>query len=360
MNDVGRDLYGLGKTDIEEQQKYLNSYYKNMTKLLAKFDGIDSDVIFLTPTIYDQTVKLKTENKFGVNDALAQCAEFVKLTAKNREQGYVDFYDSMLSINAQLQQEEPSATIVGLDRVHPNVDFGHFIMAYQFLKAQGVPKYVSKIVLDVESRMPIEVQNASLELLKTSSDSASFSALENSLPFPQTESIAKALGVVPFEAEMNQEVLVVQGLEDGMYSLSIDGIEIGSWSAAQFAEGINLAIMNAAPQYQQALKVKKLNDRRCELDVLLRDVAYVYYSSGLSKSCVDLEDVVAVEAFLQKKLKSLEGQPWYGYVKQKYSSFVAVSAKQPDIRNKLVKLHDSLYQANQPVQHHFSISKVYP
>lgn len=358
MNDVGRWLYGPDKTDTATQQKYLDTYYADMTKLLGEFAAIDSEVIFITPTIYDQTAELARNNEVGVNDALGKCADFVKAAAVSSGQGYVDFYDAMSAINADLQQSDPSATIVGQDRVHPSVDFGHFIMGYQFLKAQGVPQLVSKIVLDAKSGALEASENATVSDLKLAKDSVSFTALEAALPFPQTQSIAKSLELVPFEAEMNQQILSVQNLADGSYALAIDGTEVGIWNAAQLNAGVNLAVVQKTPQYQQALEVKKLNDQRHYQQSRLRNAAYVFYSSGLSESGIDLNDAPAIEAFLAEKLKDSEGKTWYNYVKQQYSDYVAITAKKPEINAHLESLHPELYEANQPVPHRFTLTKL--
>ncbi len=357
MNDVGRWLYGPDKTDMATQQKFLDTYYSDMTKLLGKLDAIGSEVVFITPTIYDQTAELEGKNEVGVNDALGKCANFVKTTAASRGQGYVDFYDSMSAINAEIQQDDPSATIIGLDRVHPHVDLGHFIMGYQFLKAQAVPKFVSKMVLDAKSGVVKDSENAAVTELQVAVDSVRFTALEGALPFPQTEKIAPALERVPFEAEMNQQILAVQNLPEGSYVLAIDGTQISTWTAAQLEAGINLAVMQKTPQYQQALKVKQLNDTRHYQQGRLRNAAYVFYSSGLSQSDVDLSDTQAVEVFLAEKLKQSEGETWHNYVKQQYNDYVTITAKQAEIEAHLESLHPQLYQANQPVSHQYTLTK---
>ena len=361
MNDVGRWLYGADKNDAASratQQQYIDTYKSDMTKLIARFDAIESEVIFITPSIYDQTAELTRKNELGANDGLRQCADFVKGTAAARGQGTVDFYDTMLTVNAELQSLDPSATIVGPDRVHPGWHYGHFIMGYQFLKAQAVPQFVSKIVLDAKRGTLQESDNATVTNLQVAADSVSFTALEGALPFPQSQTIAKALELVPFEAEMNQQILAVQNLRDGNYTLAIDGTRIGVWTAAQLDAGINLAVIQATPQYQQALKVQQLDDARHSQQSRLRSAAYVFYSSGLSQSDVDFKDPEAVKSFLDAKLKKVEGESWYGYVKQQYRDYCTQPANKADINLELATLHFELYQSNQPVPHRFSLISV--
>ena len=122
-----------------------------------------------------------------------------------------------------------------------------------------------------------------------------FTVLETALLFPQTESMSKGLALVPFEAEMNQQILTIRSLPDGDYALAIDDIPVGAWSAGAFKAGINLAPLTTTPQYQQTLEVKRLNDLRAKEASRLRTAALVYYGSGLFDSGVDPKDATAVQ-----------------------------------------------------------------
>ncbi|NCG09300.1 MAG: hypothetical protein GWO81_07015 [Verrucomicrobia bacterium] len=360
MNDVGRWLYGADKTDPTSranQAAQLNAYYANMLKVVAGLEAIGSEVIFITPSIYDQTAELKQANNFGANDALGQCADFLEKTAGESGQGVVDFYDAMCAINAEVQGANPNATIVGKDRVHPDWDPGHFIMAYQFLKAQAVPQLVSKVVLDARRGKLLEAEQATVTDIKSRRGMFAFTIAETALPFPQTESIAKGLALVPFEAEFNQQILTIQSLPAGDYTLTIDGIKVGAWSASAFKAGINLAPVTTTPQHQQALRVKALNDERVKGSGRLRNAALVFYGSGLFSSGVDMDDADAVQAVLDKRLQGFEGEPWHGYMKQQYDAYPAIKAEERAIRAKLETLHQQLYQANQPVAHHYELTR---
>ncbi len=44
--------------------------YRNTEKLAKMIVESGAQAIFMTPTIYDQTAKIATPNKLGVNDAL--------------------------------------------------------------------------------------------------------------------------------------------------------------------------------------------------------------------------------------------------------------------------------------------------
>jgi hypothetical protein len=71
------------------------------------------------------------------------------------------------------------------------------------------------------------------------------------------EVVALAVRSSDFLAALDQERLRVTGLAAGNYTLKIDGETIGSFSAAQLGEGINLAEY-ATPMSRQAADVHKL------------------------------------------------------------------------------------------------------
>ncbi|WP_308983462.1 SGNH/GDSL hydrolase family protein [Thalassobacterium sedimentorum] len=360
MNDVGRPLYSTEKTDeatLREQASEYARYTRDMQRVIEELQGAGSEVILITPSIYDQTVETDRENRYGVNDGLGRFSDFIKDYARANEVGYVDFYDAMNIITAELQSKDPSASIIGKDRIHPDPDPGHFIMGYQFLKAQEVPKYVSQIVIDAEREtVPVSVNAEIFEMLFDSGE-LQFSVLEKSLPFPQTESISKGLELVPFEETMNQQHFQVMNLERGSYRLLIDGREVGVWSSQELSEGINLATVTTTPQYEQALNVLKLNDARHQLEAKLRNRAYVYFSSGLAFSDVDQDDETAIVAFLDAKLETIKGQSWYGYVESQYSEYLQLNAQTGALLKQMDQVYVELYAANQPVPHRYSLIK---
>ncbi|MBT4817361.1 MAG: GDSL family lipase, partial [Lentisphaerae bacterium] len=80
MNDVGRGNYGVDKTGeaIEKRRTgAISGHVANMRKLSEKLKAIGCRIIYITPSIYDQTGDLKAANCFGVNDALGTCGQRV-------------------------------------------------------------------------------------------------------------------------------------------------------------------------------------------------------------------------------------------------------------------------------------------
>lgn len=77
---------------------------------------------------------------------MKKIVEFQRQSAIKNNWQFIDFNEPMTTINQKMQQEFPSFTLCGNDRIHPDND-GHMVMAYLFLKEQG---FAGKEVADVE------------------------------------------------------------------------------------------------------------------------------------------------------------------------------------------------------------------
>jgi hypothetical protein len=266
----------------------------------------------------------------GCNAALGRCAENDKKLAKEFKASVVDFHGPMTELNLKQQKSDPKFTIVGKDRVHP-VEPGHFVMAYLFLKAQAVPKFVSDIVEDAAGKSHIE-----------------FTRKENALPFPVPEKCVPALKLVPFMEEMNQECLRVRNLPAGKYKLSIDDQPISSFAAAELDKGINLAEFPSTPQCRQALEVAQVDEQRHALVNRLRTIDYVEDMMGRKIGDTEAFDYAAAAG----KLNS--GNPW---VRSQIQDYLKFKPDQAELLNQLKDLVLKIRTINQPQPHQFKIKK---
>ena len=63
---------------------------------------------------------------------------------------------------------------------------------------------------------------------------------------------------------LNEEPLKVTGLAVGRYKLTIDSDEVGTFSEAELAQGVNLAILDT-PMSKQAMNVRDLTQKRLDV-----------------------------------------------------------------------------------------------
>ncbi len=359
MNDVNRGLYSDAAPTPETLQRRkasIETCCANVAKMAGKLQQDGARVIFLTPSPFDETADLPVPRQTGVNGALGECGKAVTKLAGETGQSVIDFHTPMTALQASLQAADPKATLTGPDRIHPQAP-GHFVMAYEFLKAQHAPAEVSTVVIDAAARKAALVHNAEVKDLAFYGGGLSFKCLEKSLPYPVLSSFSPALAWVPFMKDFNQEILRVQGLPKGSYSVSIDGELLCSFPAEKLAEGINLAEMSFTPQGRQAEHVGKLVAQwqglvsNCD-----RGVAQVEY--WMLKDLPRPVDLEAAQPILQTKLDQMAGSDahmdkYNTSIIKRYLQYKPVEAgKKAEIRS----LAEQIRTAEKPVAHTYRIA----
>ncbi len=336
MNDVSRNLYdeGLSAPDLQERRdKAITAHCANMRTLAEKLQAAGTRMIFLTPSIFDETAMIPRPNSPGVNGALAKCAESAKQLAHEFHGSLVDFHGPMTELNRKEQLANPAATIIGADRIHPG-ELGHFIMAYLFLKSQGAPQFVSDITVDAAGK-----------------DTLSFTQKEDALPFPVSKDCAPALKLVSFMEDLNQERLRVTNLPEGSYKLNIDNEPISTFTASELASGINLAVFENTPQCKQAQAVAKLDDKRLTLLRRLRGIDYIEWKMGR-----DIGDLTEFD-FAAGAQKIIEDPKHIGYVRDRAKEYIGIKPEQATLQKQLQEIVAEIRTASQPKPHLFSIGK---
>jgi lysophospholipase L1-like esterase len=181
MNDVSHGLYAPDKAGeaVEKQRRdRIESHITNMKHLADALREAGADLMFITPSIYDQTATLATESLIGVNDALGTCGRRMTKLAPAYNAGVIDFHGPMGDINTRIQKQDPTRTIVGKDRVHPG-DPGQFVMAYLMLKAQGLPGTVAEMTIDARNAKILASANCEITELQAQPDGITMTCLEH-------------------------------------------------------------------------------------------------------------------------------------------------------------------------------------
>ena len=355
MNDVGRADYHTGQTtDAQAASKaeHIGQYHENMQQLAAKFKSLGSSMIFITPSIYDQTARIECPNNYGANDALKSFADFNMALSKKNDGCLVDFHNPMRRINEQLQTSDPSLTIVGSDRIHPG-RVGNFVMAYLFLTSQGMPEYVSRAVIDASDKK-FDTINCGIEKLEVSDKGVSFECLSQSLPFPVSPDYEKALELVGFTNSLNKEIIAVKGLKGSNYDMIVDGKSLGTFSGSQLADGVNLAVIKDSPSCVQAVKVAELNEQRRLIEFDLRTLIFVEHMM-LKRRIVEPFDMDKLRLELEASMKQRENTSTYDNYRRKVDLYYAKKPVEKSMRQNIEELIDLMYVQNKPVSHKFSV-----
>jgi lysophospholipase L1-like esterase len=361
MNDTGYFEYNGDDPEKFADERVKASYdaYKEME---ARFKGLVNTRIVLTGSSpFDETAVIEGNVAFkNKNKAMQRIVDFQRASAANNGWEFFDLNAPMTSLNQRFQQTDPTFTLCGSDRIHPDND-GQMVMAYLILKAQGFTgKEVADAGIDASKASVISSLNCEITNLKKTSTGIRFEYLAKSLPYPM-DTLARGWGykrsqseverAVPFTDEMNREMLTVKGLK-GDYRLLIDEEEIGTWSADDFEAGINLARLSNTPQYQQALRVMFLNEERWEIERRFCDYAWVQYNFFLPKGITELNTREAIRILDEHKDKN----GWLNAKRDHYSK-----AMYPEVRKawqgEMELLLSAIYEINTPVRRTVTLVK---
>lgn len=361
MNDTGyweyngdnAEEFGNGKVEWARQ---------NFLKIEDVLKKHDARYVMVGTSPYDHTSKFNDNIYRNKNDYMRKIVDFQRETAKKNNWEFIDFNQPMWDLNQKYQSTDPNYTLIGNDRVHPDND-GHMVMAYLFLKAQGMlGKTVADMDVDAASGKVMKAENCKLSKVKCAEESLEFDYLANSLPYPLdtishgwgfNRTQEQALRTIPtLVDELSMERLKVRGLK-GNYQLAIDGYVIDTLTAAQLEKGVNLANYRQTPQYQQALTVMALNEERYDLEHKFRDWAWIEYDVFLKAGITDVNTPEAYEFYHQES----KTNAWLAGRKDCYERM-----RHPEIRSAIndamETVIDRIYKENTPVKRHFTLTKI--
>ena len=363
MNDTGYDIYMKDDAkELSEQRiaKSLESYREIEERLLAK-NKIKKVLIGGSP--YDETSRFNNFILRNKNNAILKIIDAQRTSAKKNGWGFVDFNQPMREISRKEQEADSTFTFCRIDRIHPDND-GQMVMAYLFLKAQGLAgDEVSSVSIDAYHSSVITHKNCKISKLKKSGADLTFDYLAYALPYP-LDSISRsgwgnkrsqrdAMRLVPFMEEFNQERLQIANLEDGLYRLTIDGLLIDEVSSERLANGINLADYPNTPQYQQAMKIMYLNEERFEVEKRFREYLWTEYSFLKKEGMLFADNQEAVN-------KLREYLPKDPFLRASYDWYT--KAMYPEVREVWGKYMDAIvntiYKMNKPTTHQVKLAKI--
>lgn len=362
MNDSGYYEYNGDNAKEFGEQKYQESIknFQQMEKRFQEQSGIR--IVMLGTSPYDETAEIKDNTVFKKkNETIKRIVEYQKESAVKNGWEFTDLNAPMVALNQENQKKDPSFTLCGNDRIHPDND-GHMVMAYLFLKAQGFAgKDVADMEINANKKEAVKTENCTVTNIKKIGKELSFDYLAEALPYPldtiargwgSKKSQADAIKVIPFMEEMNREMLKVTGLK-GEYKLMIDGEEIGTWNGNDLAKGINLAAESKTPQYQQALTVMHLNEYRWEIEKNFREYAWCQFGFFQQKGLLFANDRKAIEVMDENVEKNM----WLKGRRDMYSKMMFEAVR--DAREQEMDVFiNKIYEINKPVVRKIVLRKI--
>lgn len=361
MNDTGYfEWYRSdGKDTMQKRiQRSYNNYGIVEDKLKKRSD---IKKIFIGGSPYDETAKFNDKNIFpGKTQAMSEVVTFQEQAAKKNNWPFVDFYHPMMAINQREQQQDSTFSLTPGDRIHPDND-GHMVMAYLFLKAQGLAgQPVAMIHIDAGTKQVKQAANCKISGVTGTTDGVSFGYLAQSLPYPLDTVIrgwgnkrkqSDAMKEVSFMKEFNQEVLQVSGLKAGRYDLLMDGEKVGTYDAGQLNTGINLAENTRTPEYQQAIQISELNEERWEIERRLRMYAWMEFNVLREKGMLFKDNNAAMDTVNAYAATNI----FIGGNRDNFSR-ARYKALREAWQQEMNVLTDKIYEINKPQLHKITIA----
>lgn len=338
---------------MNDRAHSVETHDKAMRQLAKSLVAAGVRVILITPSIYDDTADLPAANSRGGGAILTEFSNRVRAIAAEYKLPAVDFNGPMTAINAEQQKRNPKFTIVGGDRIHPTQP-GHFVMAYEFLRAQRLTGVVSRIAIDAAAGKAGVLENCTVKDLKIRDGEIVFTCLENSLPFPVEAKAKPALDLVPFSREFTQQILLVRGLAAGDYALSIDGKEIRQFTAAELADGVNLAGEVNTPQSQQAAAVLAELQKKWDIVAKLRNLAVCEHTAW--PNAPRPIDLAQMPAKLDARLERAKQNPT---IKEAHREYLEFKPREAELHRAVDAAMNAARLAAQPKPREFTLRRVH-
>ncbi len=316
MNDINRNCWKSAEPSEKEsaaRQSAVDGYRANMAKLTERFLAAGVKTVLMTPSPYDQYGVFEKANLPFCNDpGLASCATAVRDLAAAHNLGLVELHAPL----TQLFKDHATDCHFCADRVHPGNE-GHLIMAALILDAMHISPLVARVQIDAAKGTADRLgygktMNVAVTALRATPNEVAFTYAPKALPFPKLPEYEKAAAFYPLTERLNQEVLAVTGLAAGSYDLAFDGVKVGTFSADDFAAGVNVALLDT-PNQKRAQTLAAPMRRLQENQSRLRQVILVQIM--LQDNNVDTNDRAAADAWLANWLEKQKKSEWYNGVK---------------------------------------------
>ncbi|MGA2807357.1 MAG: SGNH/GDSL hydrolase family protein [Terracidiphilus sp.] len=248
-------------------QKYLDVFTDGYRKLLGAIESgaPAARVTLISPTPYEEVTHGTQFPHY--NEVVSRNAAFVKEFAASSHLAFADFNRTETDlVNAGERKSPELAKLLVPDRIHPG-EASHWVMAAALARGWGVSPDVSSVSLDALQGKATAIENAQVAGLTVKEGSVQWTQTDNALPLPlplDDAMIRFVLGISNL-ADMDREMLRVDGLPAARYSLKIDGQTIASFTREECAGGVNLALYNT-PMESQAKGVDGIELERTRLD----------------------------------------------------------------------------------------------
>ncbi len=251
-------------------------YRQNMTELLDRMKRARIHPFLMSPPMFDRQARLLRNDdetyRFRLkpvadryNGVMGYYSSWLREEAVRRGIRFMDGWGTLNTVTYEQRKTNPSFSLVP-DSVHPDAG-GAAVLASEVIATLAPErKDLGSVVLsrdDAEEGWESRASNARVTDLSGSRRQVSFLWNSSSLPWAMPPEAMFGVEAARIDERFNAQSLRVTGLEPGPYELRIAG-ELMSrrYSHRELEAGIALHQLRERPQYQRALRVVELNERR--------------------------------------------------------------------------------------------------
>ncbi len=269
INDLKKYLYeetGVYEGSEGERKENIEDFEENLGAFvnLLEEDGIEKEGVYIASLPVPSRVNSGTGTES--DPALLRTREGFRLMSEAargfaQEEGLplIEFQEPLTELAETFSGADPERNLLCEDYLHPDTN-GQIYLAYLFLEQQGALEDVSYVKI-LEGR--IESENAKVSNLHCKEGCLYYDYRADRLPMGISHEYRQADESLHILDKLNREIIQVQDLEaEAVYDIYINGEQVGSYTGAEFAEGVNIANVSENPSQRFARAVEQMNRGR--------------------------------------------------------------------------------------------------
>jgi lysophospholipase L1-like esterase len=310
MND------GLYRAETEPTDRAFFDGYKHIVESVkASMPSIR--ITAIQPSPYDDVTR-PPSFPGGYNEVLISFSKWIANYAATAGLNVADLNTPVVAMLRRANELDPvEAQTIIKDRVHPGFS-GHLIMAEALLKAWNARPFISSVTISAGANPKVESSEDATVTDLAKANGLTWTETEDALPLPFAQwQHDWGVGPLPLVLRssdvaeaLNNELLKVTGLRNGVYTLNIDGEKAATFNNDELARGVNLARFDT-PMSKQANEVYKLTVSHCDVHNdrwRTVQVPLAPYDLAAAQPAMQSADALE-EAILQKRREIAKPKP---------------------------------------------------
>lgn len=247
---------------------YQSGYEQLLNRLRSAAPGARITLIENTP--YDE-ITHGTEFA-GYESTTEQNAHATPSLGQRENLPVIDDCGPVKELLERAKAADPSlAALLVPDRIHPSEPL-HWIMAEAVMRAWHVDPVVTSVAISGSNGAVARSQRTQVSAVTQQGGVVAWDQLDQALPLPLNfdQPLMEFVLRISDLADWDREMLEVTDLRAGNYVLAIDGKSVGTFAAAELAQGVNLALRKT-PMWDEAREYDSDLEKRSHLE----DAAFI-------------------------------------------------------------------------------------